>query len=327
MRVIFMGTPEFAVTALQALIDSGHEIAVVVTQPDRPQGRGLKLSASAVKEAALRLGIASERIYQPERLRKRQSLAPLLIEAVDLIVTVAYGQLLPKALLAHPRLAAINVHASLLPRYRGAAPLQRALMDGAAESGVTIMHMAERMDTGDMIIQRALPIDAEMNFGLLHDRLASLGAEALLEAVEALAAGRAKRIAQDESLASYAAMIGPEDRLLDWRWTTASLHNRIRALDPAPGAEAHVKGKRLKIWRSRVVPPIDTEKEPRFAASSAGEVVALAADGPLIRCGDGLLQLLEVQPSGKKRMAAAAWLMGRPLSVGDRFDTAHESEE
>ena len=329
MIILFMGTPLFAVPVLKALVHAGHTIAAVVTQPDRPQGRGMKLHMPPVKEAALELGI--DTLYQPDRLRGSQELQDMLQTPVDFVITAAYGQLLPKALLKHPRYAALNVHASLLPSYRGAAPLQHALMDGAAASGVTIMHMASRLDAGDIVVQQKIDIPLDMNHAALHDAVSLLGSELLCQAVKAIVAGTARRVPQDESLVSYAPSLTSSDQQLDWSMSAAQLHNRIRAFDPQAGTITYYNDKQLKIWKASAVQEeefsqalLHWNQEHGDQQALPGTAIKFTPLGIIVSTGLGGLLVQEVQPSGKKRMASTAWLQGRPLQEGQRFEAKRE---
>ena len=328
MNILFMGTPLFAVPILQSLMQAGHAIVAVVTQPDRPQGRGMKLHMPPVKEAALELGI--EAIFQPERLRGSAELKEILGLPVDFVVTAAYGQLLPKTLLNHPRFAALNVHASLLPSYRGAAPLHHALIDGAAVSGVTIMHMVPRLDAGDIVMQCACEISKDMNFATLHDAIALQGSQLLCKAIDTIVSGEASRTTQDESLVSYAPSLKTSDQILDWNQTATQLCNRIRAFDPQAGTTTYFGEKQLKIWRGQPVGEAEYssalllwqqthEGENQNAELIPGTVLQFTAEGIVVATGSGGLLVQDVQPAGKKRMTAVAWLQGRPLHLGARF--------
>ncbi len=307
MRILFMGTPDFALFTLKALVERGDEVVGVVTQPDKPKGRGYTLQPSPVKVYAMEQGLP---VYQPTTLRDGAFDGELRALAPDVIVVVAYGKILPRSVLEYPKYGCINVHGSILPAYRGAAPMQRAIIDGCAESGVTTMQMAEGLDTGDMLIVRRTPITGEDNFETMHDKLGAIGAEALLDTLDALQAGTLVPERQDEALATYAAKITKADCLLDFAGTAQSLHDRVRGLSPFPLAFTHTPdGKLLKVVRSRV--------GTGSTAAAPGTVIAL--DGVIsVACGDGsVLELLGVLPEGKGRMNAADYIRGRRLSVGD----------
>ena len=305
MRLVFMGTPEFAVPSLRALVGAGHEVCGVFTQPDKPKNRGMKLQPTPVKEYAMTENIP---VYQPEKLRSGQALAILQGLAPELIVVAAYGKILPADILELPRLGCINVHSSLLPRYRGAAPINWAILNGERESGVTIMHMAQGLDTGDIILQRATPITPEDTAETLHDRLAELGAQLLLEAVDALGRGTAPRIPQDDALSCYAPMLSRELSPIDWGKDAWHIHNQVRGLIPWPSATAQIDGVRCKIWKTTVL--------DEHRAGAPGSIVQADKHGLNVLCGDGqVLRIDELQPDGKKRMAAAAFLLGHPIAV------------
>lgn len=306
MRVIFMGTPDFAVPSLQKLLERGDEVCAVFTQPDKPKGRGHRLQPPPVKELALERGIP---VYQPATLREEEIQRQIRGLSPDVIVVAAYGKLLPKAVLDIPRLGCINVHGSLLPRYRGAAPIQWAVINGDETAGVTTMFMGEGMDTGDMLLKAETAIGPEETAGELFDRLKVLGAGLLGETLDRLEQGGLKRIPQDDALASRAPMLTKEMSQLDWRRPAKELHDLIRGLNPWPGAWAVLDGKRLKLYASRVRP-------------EAGEpgVLAAAVDGPLVYCGEGSLLLTEVQTENGKRMSGKEYLLGHPLKANAGFE-------
>ena len=308
MKIIFMGTPEFAAASLQALVESGrYEIPAVVTQPDRPKGRGHKLMQSAVKTYALAQGLP---VLQPERVKDDAFFAQMEAYAPDLIVVAAFGQFLPKRLLQLPRYGCINVHASLLPRYRGAAPIHYAILNGEKEAGVTIMQMDAGMDTGAMLLKASTPITPEMSQGELHDILKEKGAALLLEAVEGLRKGTLQAVPQDEDKATYATLITRDMEKIDWHKTAEALHNQIRAFDPWPGSYTLLPdGKRLKLWKSRVRPEAQSGRTP-------GTVLEADGKGFSVACGSGTLEILECQPEGKKRMAAAQFVNGKQIAAG-----------
>ena len=307
MRILFMGTPDFALFTLRALVEAGEQIVGVVTQPDKPKGRGYTLQPPPVKVYATEQGLP---VYQPTTLKDGAFDAELKALAPDVIVVVAYGKILPKSVLEYPQYGCINVHGSLLPEYRGAAPMQRAILEGKTETGVTTMQMAEGLDTGDMLIVRRVPIGENDNFEDIHDALGAAGAEALLQTLAALRAGTLVAEQQDDSKATYAAKITKADCLIDFAQGAAQCHDRIRALSPVPLAFTHTPdGKLLKVLESRVC------KEKTAAAP--GTVIAL--DGCVrVACGEGTtLELLRLLPEGKGRMSAADYIRGRRLNVGD----------
>jgi methionyl-tRNA formyltransferase len=306
MRLIFAGTPEFAALALSALIDAGHDIPLVLTQPDRPAGRGMKLKMSPVKEVALRHGIS---VAQPENLKTDAARQPILDACADAMVVAAYGLILPQSVLDMPRLGCINIHASLLPRWRGAAPIHRAIEAGDLETGITLMQMDKGLDTGAMLSRAVTPIQPDDTTGSLHDRLAELGAREIVHLLPQLAAGAVIASPQDDSQANYAAKISKEEARLDWTRPAAVLDRQIRAFNPFPGAYCLLDGVALKIWRAR--PVSDT--------GAAGSILALG-DGELhIACGVGALAISEVQKAGGKRLPISAFLSGHGLKVGDRL--------
>jgi methionyl-tRNA formyltransferase len=307
IRTVFMGTPDFALETLEGLLEAGVNLCAVYTQPDRPKGRGNRLAAPPVKELALARGIP---VYQPVKLRDPLVVEELRALAPDLIVVVAYGQILPKSVLEIPRYGCINVHASLLPRYRGAAPINKAVIDGEEVAGVTTMVMDVGLDTGAMLIKRATPIGFEETAGELHDRLALLGREAMEETLERLCAGTLKAEAQDDALSTYAQMLKKEDGRIDWSRSAQAIHNQVRGLDPWPGAFTHLDGEVLKIARTR---PETGEGEP-------GTVVSAGADGVRIACGEGILLVRELQLPGKRRLAARDFLQGKPLPPGTTLE-------
>lgn len=303
MRIVFMGTPDFAVPSLKALIQDGHEIAGVYTQPDKPKNRGMKLTPPPVKVVAQEHNLP---VFQPKTLRDEEVQRELQGLAPELIVVAAYGKLLPKAVLELPALGCINVHSSLLPKYRGAAPINWAILNGEPETGVTIMHMAEALDAGDIILQTVTPIDLNESVEQLHDRLAVMGAELLSKAVTALAEGTAPRIPQDESQYTYAPMLSRELSPIDWSRSALEIHNQIRGLVPWPATIMELKGTKFKVFASLLT----GEKENQPAGT------ALGADKKGIRmvCGDGgVLCITEVQAPGKKRMKAVDYLRGHPI--------------
>lgn len=309
MRIIYMGTPQFAVPALDALLSSRHEVVAVCTQPDRPSGRGYKLTPSAVKARALEHGLP---VHQPETLRiseAKEIRAQLERYNSDVFVVAAYGLLLPKGVLEMPRFGCINIHGSLLPKYRGAAPIHAALLNGDKTTGVTIMHMDTGLDTGDMILKREIAIAANDRFENLYERMAELGASALIEALDMLENGTAIRTPQDDTLSCYAPMLKKSDAIIDWEWDTTRIINMTRALDPWPGSQTVYDGKPLKIWR--------LENTSDVYKNKAGTVLAVdPARGILIKTGDSAAWATELQGDGSKRMPATDYLRGRKIEVG-----------
>ena len=309
MRIIFMGTPDFAVPSLRALCEAGENVVAVITQPDKPRGRGYVLTPTPVKAYALERGIP---VYQPETLRGGAFDDTLRTLAPDLIIVVAYGKILPLSVLSCPPLGCINVHGSLLPALRGAAPMQRAIMDGHPVTGVTTMYMAEGLDTGDMLLREEVEILTDDNFESIHDKLAEAGARTLLATLAALRDGTLVAIPQDNGAATYAAKIEKEDRLLDFSRDAEAVHNLIRGLSPIPLAFTHTPdGKLLKVPAARVA-------RPAADGSLAAPGTVLSLEGGIeVACGRGSVLLTTVTPEGKSRMSAADYVRGRKLSLGD----------
>lgn len=306
MKIVFMGTPDFAVPSLRALAEAGHEIRGVFTQPDRPKDRGMKLQPPPVKELALALGLE---VYQPAKMRDGTALDILRALEPDLVAVAAYGKILPVDMLELPRLGCVNVHSSLLPKYRGAAPINWAILNGEDETGVTIMRMAEGMDTGDILAQASTPIGIDENAVQLFARLADLGAGLLADTVAALEAGTVEAVPQDEAQATHAPMLSRELSPIDWTRAARQLHDQVRGLRPWPAATAALDGARCKVLRTALTGE-RTGKAP-------GTVLQADKRGLRIACGDGgVLELVELQPDGKKAMAAPAFLLGHPIPPG-----------
>lgn len=314
VKVVFMGTPDFAVPSLHALVDLGYTIQCVVTQPDRPKGRKRKITPPPVKVAAESLGLPA---WQPEKISRNEAVKKLLSLKPDVIVTAAFGQILPKAVLDAPRHGCINVHASLLPKYRGGAPIHRAIMEGETETGVTLMYMVEQLDAGDILTQCKVPIDKEDTVGTLHDKLSQAGADLLRNSLPSILNGEIEPKAQDERLATYAPTIKREDERIDWEMPAEAIHNHVRGLNPWPVAFTTCGGKLLKVWRTEVV-------NTRATAAPPGSVTRVADGDLTVATGKGELRLLEVQPAGKKRMDVAQFLRGNALQPGTRLGDAHE---
>jgi len=309
MRVAFLGTPDFAVPALQALLDHSYEVAAVFTQPDRPAGRGHKLQAGPVKAVALQRGIP---VYQPEKIRSEENRAIFGGIAADFIVTAAYGQILPGWVLRSARLVPVNVHASLLPRYRGAAPIAWAILNGDAVTGVTTMLMEEGLDSGPILLQREIPISREMTAGDLTARLSIMGADLLIQTLKELERESVHPVVQDEKLVSWAPRITKEMAQISWSSAARPIHDRIRAMNPWPGAYAFFRSERLQVWRSL------PEEEGAAGAQAAGTVLGLSRDGIRVQCGEGtVLDVLEMQMPGKSRMSGRAFASGARLRPGD----------
>ena len=308
MRIVFMGTPDFAVGSLQALCESGkHEILAVVTQPDRPKGRGNKLLQTPVKEYALAQGLT---VYQPQKVKTPEFVELLHELQPELIVVAAFGQFLNKEILELPKYGCINVHASLLPKYRGAAPIQYAIIKGEKESGVTIMQMDIGMDTGAMLDKVVVPIAENTTMGELHDALREQGAALLLQVIDKIAAGTAVAEPQDNEQATYATLLDRSMEHIDWSKTAQEVHNLIRGFNPAPSTFTKLpNGKSLKIWGSKM-----TDKS---SAAAAGTVIETGKHSFFVACGEGVLEITEVQPESKKRMPAQVFLNGRGVQEGD----------
>ena len=308
MRIVFMGTPDFAVGSLQALCESGkHEILAVVTQPDRPKGRGNKLLQTPVKEYALAQGLT---VYQPQKVKTPEFVELLHELQPELIVVAAFGQFLSKEILELPKYGCINVHASLLPKYRGAAPIQYAIIKGEKESGVTIMQMDIGMDTGAMLDKVVVPIAENTTMGELHDALREQGAALLLQVIDKIAAGTAVAEPQDDAQATYATLLDRSMEHIDWSKTAQEVHNLIRGFNPAPSTFTKLpNGKSLKIWGSKM-----TDKS---SAAAAGTVIETGKHSFFVACGEGVLEMTEVQPESKKRMPAQVFLNGRGVQEGD----------
>lgn len=306
MRVIFAGTPEFAAQALAAIIAAGHEVTLVLSQPDRPAGRGMSLQASPVKQLALAHGIE---VFQPLTLKDAEAQARIAAVAAEVMVVAAYGLILPQAVLDLPRLGCLNIHASLLPRWRGAAPIQRALQAGDAETGVCIMQMEAGLDTGPVLLKEAFPIAANDTGASLHDRLAALGARLIIDALAALPL---PAVAQPDEGVTYAHKIDKAEALIDWARPAVVLDRHVRAFNPFPGAQAVFAGQRIKVWGA----------QPVAGQGEIGQILAVDRQQVVVACGEGALALTELQKAGGKRLSVQQFLAGHPLKVGDRFDSA-----
>ena len=306
MRVIFMGTPDFAVPSLEKLLAKGYDVCAVYTQPDKPKGRGHKLQPTPVKELALQHGIP---VFQPTTLRNEEVQEEIRGWNADVIVVVAYGKILPKAVLDAPRLGCINVHGSLLPKYRGAAPIQWTVIHGDKNAGVTTMFMGVGLDTGDMLLKTETPVGEEETAGELFDRLKDLGADLLLETLERLERGELTPIPQKEEDATLAPMLSKELSVIDWTKSAQELHDLIRGLNPWPSAYSYLDGKKLKLHASRVV------------SGSGAPGKAFVREGNLcVYCGEGALELVEIQTENGKRMDGKSYLLGHPLQDGSCFE-------
>ncbi len=307
MKILFMGTPDFALASLKALCEAGEDVIGVVTQPDKPKGRGYTLTPPPVKVYAMERGLP---VYQPQTLRGEEFSALLSELDPEMIVVAAYGKILPENVINYPKSGCINVHGSLLPKYRGAAPMQRAIIDGERETGVTIMYMDIGLDTGDMLKKRSVAIEADDNFEDIHDKLADCGAKLLLEVIGDIAAGTHTREKQNEAEMTYAKKIEKSDCLIDFSRSAREVHDLIRGLSPIPLSFTHTPdGKLLKVVKSRVV-------SPDGAFGEAGKVISLEGE-IVVSCGSGSVALLTVLPEGKGRMSSADFIRGRKISEGD----------
>ena len=305
MKVMFMGTPDFAVGTLEALLAAGHEVELVVTQPDRPKGRSGRLCAPPVKECALRHGLS---VYQPTRVREEENMEYLCTFHPDIIVVAAFGQLLPQRLLDLPRYCCMNIHASLLPKYRGASPIQWAVLNGDPVSGVTAMRMDAGLDTGDIMAQTEVILAPDETAGSLFDRLAEAGAQLAVDTMSRLEAGTVSYAPQDAELATHTAMIHKELGLINWARPAAEIERLIRGLNPWPSAYTYYNGRNFKIWKARVT-EADSDAQP-------GMVICADKNGFVVQTGSGALELLEVQLEGRKRMDAGAFLRGNTVETG-----------
>jgi methionyl-tRNA formyltransferase len=302
MRLVFLGTPAFAVPTLERIVEAGHQVPTVVTQPDRPSGRGQRAAAPPVKQAAQRLGLA---VYQPERVRRPEAVEHLRSLASDAMIVVGYGQIIPQNVIDLATRGIINVHASLLPKYRGAGPIQWAIINSETRTGVTTMQIDAGLDTGDMLLKAETEIGPEENAVELGTRLAKMGADLLVKTLEGLERATIAPEKQDPTQASYAPLLKKEDGLIDWSQPAQVIHNRVRGLQPWPGAYASFRGQTLHIWRSRTAD----------LGGPAGRFVKLKP--PVVACGSGSLELVEVQLEGRKRMAAADFANGQRLTEDD----------
>lgn len=307
LRIIFAGTPDFAAISLSALIKSDHQIVAVYTQPDRPAGRGRKLRASPVKEVALEHEIP---VFQPDNLKETEAQEIMRSFNADIMIVAAYGLILPQVVLDIPRLGCLNIHASLLPRWRGAAPIQRAIAAGDTESGITIMQMNAGLDTGDILQLTSCPISDNDNGGSLHDRLAEIGATAILESLENLENKKLKPVVQDDALATYAHKLDKKEAQINWHNSAIEIDRSIRAFNPWPVSFTQFDDKTIRIWQAQVLE--QDSQEP------AGTVISCDKKGIDISCGEGTLRLLKIQPSGSKAMDVAAFMNGhaKQLPVG-----------
>lgn len=306
MKIIFMGTPDFSVPSLEALVEAGHEVILAVTQPDKQKGRGKAVQFPPVKEVALARNIP---VIQPVRIREEQWIEELKKYDADIAVVIAFGQILPKEILDMPRLGCINVHASLLPKYRGAAPIQQSIIDGEKETGVTIQQMAEGLDTGDMISKVVVPIEEDETGGSLFDKLAKEGAELLINTLDTLENGTATFEKQDDSLSSYVGMIKKDMGNVDWTKSAVAIERLIRGLNPWPSAYTKLNGKTLKLWEAKVLPEVSKDAVP-------GQVQEVSKTSFVVATGEGALEITSLQLEGKKRMDTESFLRGYKVEVG-----------
>ena len=313
MRIVFMGTPDFAVPALRALADSRHEVTLVVTQPDKPKGRSGKLSMSAVKSCAVSLDIP---VFQPARIRNEEAVERIRSERSDVIVVAAYGQILSEELLGIPRYGCLNIHGSLLPKYRGAAPVQWAVINGEEKSGLTIMQMDKGLDTGDILLQEETVLQPEETAGSLYDRLSAMGGPLILKTLDLLEEGTLTRRPQPAEGSSYAKMLRKEDGLIDFEKPASETCRLVRGLNPWPSAYTYYEGRMLKIWRASAV--------ASSSGAAPGTVSAVTKDEIRIACGDGELALHEIQMEGKKRMQVHDFLLGTHVREGEMLGTARQ---
>ncbi|CEN91607.1 methionyl-tRNA formyltransferase [[Clostridium] sordellii] len=305
MKIVFMGTPEFAVPCLQKIIDEGHEVLAVVTQPDKPKGRGKKLAMPPVKELALKYNID---VYQPLKAREESFVEKLKEINPELIVVVAFGQILPKSILDIPKFGCVNVHASLLPKYRGAAPLNWVIINGEEKTGVTTMYMDVGLDTGDMILKSEIPLDDEITAGELHDKMMVQGAEVLKDTIDLISKGEAPREKQNDEETCYSPIMDKSLGNIDWSKSATDIHNLIRGVNPWPSAYTTYDKQTMKIWKTKVLDKL-SEKTP-------GTILSVDKNGIEVSTGDKVLQISEIQMSGKKRMIVSEYIKGNDISTG-----------
>ena len=313
MKIIFMGTPDFSVGTLEALVDAGHDVCLAVTQPDKPKGRGKEMQPTPVKEAAERHGIP---VYQPKKIRDPQCVEELKKYQADVMVVIAFGQILPRSILELTPYGCINVHASLLPKYRGAAPIQWSIIEGETVTGVTTMQMDEGLDTGDMIMKTEVPIAEDETGGTLHDKLSDAGAKLCVETLKAIEDGTASFEKQGESPTAYARMLDKKLGNIDWNEPAARIERLVRGLAPWPSAYTHWNGKVMKIWRAKAESSRSEGKENGAPKAEPGTVRSVAKDHFAVQTGDGILKVCELQIPGKKRMETGAFLRGYALEEG-----------
>lgn len=308
LKIVFMGTPDFAVPCLKTL-NENYEVIAVITQPDRPKGRGQKLTPSPIKEYALEHNLT---VLQPEKIKTSETEEQLKKLAPDLIVVVAFGQILSKAILDIPQLGCINVHASLLPKYRGAAPIHWSIINGETKTGITTMYMDVGLDTGDMILKEEVSISAKMNTGELHDTLMNIGAKTLLQTIKQIAEGSVVRNKQNDAEASYAPLLTKELERINWLLPAQEIYNLVRGLNPWPVAFSIFKGKKLKIWQTKVIDNV--------TIGEIGTVLSLTETGFTVQTGKGILEILELQPESKRKMTAKDFVCGNQISINDKLE-------
>ena len=308
LKIVFMGTPDFAVPCLKTL-NENYEVIAVITQPDRPKGRGQKLTPSPIKEYALEHNLT---VLQPEKIKTSETEEQLKKLAPDLIVVVAFGQILSKAILDIPQLGCINVHASLLPKYRGAAPIHWSIINGETKTGITTMYMDVGLDTGDMILKEEVSISAKMNTGELHDTLMNIGAKTLLQTIKQIAEGSVVRNKQNDAEASYAPLLTKELERINWLLPAQEIYNLVRGLNPWPVAFSIFKGKKLKIWQTKVIDNV--------TIGEIGTVLSLTETGFTAQTGKGILEILELQPESKRKMTAKDFVCGNQISINDKLE-------
>ena len=310
MKLVFMGTPDFAAGALKAIVEAGHQVSAVVTQPDRPKGRGKEVQFSPVKEYALSQGLP---VFQPTRIKAPEAVEELKKYEAEVYVVAAFGQILSSQILHMPKYGCLNIHASLLPKYRGAAPIPWAILNGDKETGVTIMQMDEGVDTGDMLLQRAIPIEAQDTADSLHDKLMELGAGLIVESLQLLEGGKLTPVKQEEALATHVGKMDKAFGELHFDETAQSLERKVRGLNSWPSAYTFYKGKRLKIWESQAVDCKEAQK------ALPGTVLEVLKDSILVATKDGALRILQVQQEGKRRMTVKEFLLGCTIKTGERL--------
>lgn len=306
MKVIFMGTPDFAVPCLDMLVKEGHEVCLVVTQPDKPKGRGKKMLFPPVKEKAIEYGIE---VFQPIKVKEEEAVEKLRSYNADIIVVVAFGQILPESILNMPKYGCVNVHGSLLPKYRGAAPIQWSVINGDTKTGVTTMYMEKGLDTGDMLLKAEFDITSEDTYGTVHDKMCVIGADVLKETLVKIENGTIVREKQDDALSNYAPMISKETGHIDWNKTSFEIINLIRGLDPVPAAWTVYNGEVLKIWKA-------VEIECDNTNAKCGEIADITKKGFVVKTGDGFVLITEIQARGGKRMATDAYMRGHAVEKG-----------